>query len=84
MYEPNHSIWSWFDNILKGQRQPSSFVHPWGKYWIRDVSQMPYSDLVIGTELGETFHTRLIFLNSNHLTPSGFSLLVSGEYNWQI
>ena len=39
-----------FSNVLTGQRQLSSFVHPWGKYWIRDVSQMPYSGLVIGTE----------------------------------
>ena len=31
-----------FSNVLTGQRQPSSFVHPWGKCWIRDVSQMPY------------------------------------------
>ena len=39
-----------FSNVLTGQRQLSSFVHPWGMYWIRDVSQMPYYGLVIGTE----------------------------------
>ena len=36
-----------FSNVLTVM---FSFVHPWGKYWISDVSQMPYSGLVIGTE----------------------------------
>ena len=70
-----------FSNFLTGKRQPSSFVHPWGKYWIRDVSMCSCRAGLVG---GSFLHSAWFFLNSNHLTPPGSLLLVTGKYNWQV